>query len=159
MRHLIFTVMLPAFASCGAPAPHPEGAASTGKARAAGHIEVRTYEPATYDPAGTKLNELHVTETFTGDIAGEGTARMLQARRADGSASFVAIERVTGTIGGKHGTFLLQDAGTLTGNKVVGTWFVVPRSGTEELVSLRGEGSFDATLGQHAAYVLDYWFE
>jgi Protein of unknown function (DUF3224) len=48
----------------------------------------------------------------------------LQAGRADGSASFVGIERVTGAVGGRTGTFLLQDAGTVEGNVVSGDWFV-----------------------------------
>jgi Protein of unknown function (DUF3224) len=130
--------------------------------RASGHIEVKTYQSTPYAPAApaaTSLNQLDVTETFTGDISGEGVARMLQALRADGSASFVAIERVTGTIAGKRGSFLLQDQGTLVGTKVTGTWFVIAGSGTDELADLRGEGAFEATLGQHASYTLDYWFE
>jgi len=84
---------------------------------------------------------------------------MLQAQRKDGSASFCAIERVDGTLDGKKGTFLLQDQGSLHGTKVKGTWFVVPGSGTGGLAGLRGDGSFEAELGQHASYVLDYWFE
>jgi Protein of unknown function (DUF3224) len=98
-------------------------------------------------------------EAFHGDIEGEGSARFLQAARADGSASFVGIERVSGRIGGREGTFLLQDAGTLEGNTVSGEWFVIPGSGTGELVGLRGEGGFTAALGEGAEITLDYWFE
>ena len=94
-----------------------------------------------------------------GDITGEGAARMLQTLRADGSASFVALERVVAKLDGRHGSFVLQDEGTLTGNRVKGTWFVVAGSGTGELAGLRGEGGFDAELGQHADYTLAYWFE
>jgi Protein of unknown function (DUF3224) len=133
----------------------------TTKQTAAGKIQVKTYEPIPYQPAGDgpALNEIRVTETFTGDVQGEGVARMLQALRADGSATFCAIERVTGTLAGKHGTFLLQDEGTLEGTKVRGRWFVVPRSATGELTGLRGEGSFEAELGQHASYAINYWFD
>jgi hypothetical protein len=42
---------------------------------------------------------------------------------------------------------------------VKGDWFVVPGSGTGELAGLRGEGGFQAELGQHADVTLDYWFE
>lgn len=131
------------------------------KTTATAKIEVRTYEPQPYDsPAdGPELVELYITEAFHGDIEGEGTVRFLQAVRADGSASFAGIERVTGSIGGKSGTFLLQDAGTLEGNVVSGTWFVVPGSGTGELTGLRGEGGFTANLGESADVTLDYWFE
>jgi Protein of unknown function (DUF3224) len=129
--------------------------------RATGHIEVQTYEPQTYDGSadGPDLIEIHVTETFTGDIAGEGRARFLQTMRKDGSASFVGVERVSGIIAGRRGTFVLQDTGVLEGTTVTGQWFVVPGSGGGELVGLRGEGGFSAELGQHAVITLDYRFE
>jgi hypothetical protein len=131
------------------------------KTRATGRIEVTSYEPQAYEePAGApQLMEIHVTETFSGDIEGHGVVRFLQAIRADGSASFVGIERVTGSIAGRAGSFLLQDQGTLEGSTVKGEWFVVPGSGTEELTGLRGDGGFVAELGQHADITLDYWFE
>ncbi len=126
---------------------------------AAGNIQVKTWETATFDPAqGSSLNEIRVTEDFLGDIQGEGAARMLQVLRPDGSASFVAVERVVGTVGGRKGSFVLQDEGTLVGDRVKGTWFVVAGSGTGELAGLRGEGGFEAQLGQHAQYTLSYWF-
>ena len=133
----------------------------TDRTPATGRIEVKTYEPQPYDEVedGPNLVEIQVTETFTGDIEGEGVVRFLQAIREDGSASFVGIERVTGSIDGRQGTFLLQDAGTLEGSTVKGDWFVVPGSGTGELAGLRGEGGFEAELGQHASITLDYWFE
>ena len=131
---------------------------------ATGHIEVQSYEALPFDqpggqPGGATLNELRVTEAFTGDIVGQGSARMLQAQRADGSASFVALERVVGTLAGKRGSFVLQDEGALVGTRVTGRWFVVAGSGTEGITGLRGEGGFEAELGQRASYTLDYWFE
>jgi hypothetical protein len=131
------------------------------KTHATGRIDVKTYEPQPYEEAddGPNLIEIHVSETFSGDIEGEGVARFLQAVRKDESASFVGIERVTGSVAGRSGSFLLQDAGTLEGNTVNGDWFVIPGSGTGELSGLRGEGGFTAELGQHASITLDYWFE
>jgi hypothetical protein len=87
---------------------------------------------------------------------------MLQVALDPTSASFCAVERVSGSLAGRSGTFVLQDEGTLTGTRVYGRWFVVPGSATGDLRGLRGlrgEGSFEAELGQHAAYVLDDWFE
>ena len=134
---------------------------TSAKQRAVGNIEVSTYEPHPYEPSadGPSLVEIHVSETFHGDIEGNGVARFLQAVRTDGSASFVGIERVTGMIAGKSGSFLLQDAGTVAGNVVKGTWFVIPNSGTGDLASLRGDGDFTAEVGQRASITLDYWFE
>jgi hypothetical protein len=129
--------------------------------RATGRIEVQTYEPQAYEQPddGPQLVEIQVTETFSGDIEGQGVVRFLQSIRADGAASFVGIERVTGRVGDRHGSFLLQDPGTLAGSTVSGEWFVIPGSGTGELAGLRGEGGFEAELGQHASITLDYWFE
>lgn len=134
---------------------------TSARTHASAVITVHKYEPVAYEePAGGPvLTRIHVQESFTGDISGEGVVEFLQAGRADGSASFVGIERVTGAVGGRTGTFLLQDAGTVEGNVVSGDWFVIPGSGTGELAGLRGEGGFRANLGEGAQVYLDYWFE
>ena len=131
------------------------------RTRADAVITVHKYEPAAYFvPAdGPVLTRIHVEESFSGDISGDGVVEFLQAARADGSAIFVGIERVTGTVGGRRGTFLLQDAGTVADGIVSGDWFVVPGSGTGGLAGLRGEGGFRADLGEGAQVHLDYWFE
>ena len=130
---------------------------TTTRTRANAVITVHTYEPAAYDEQaqGPALSRIHVEESFTGDIAGTGVVEFLQAAGEDGSASFVGIERVTGTVAGRSGTFLLQDAGTVDGNVVNGDWFVIPGSGTGDLVGLRGEGGFRANLGEGAQVHLD----
>jgi hypothetical protein len=132
-----------------------------GKTRATAVITVHKYEPVPYEePAdGPALTRIHVEESFSGDIEGDGITEFLQAAQADGSASFVGIERVTGTVAARRGTFLLQDAGVVEGTVVTGNWFVVPGSGTGELTGLRGEGGFRANLGEGAQVHLDHWFE
>jgi Protein of unknown function (DUF3224) len=124
-------------------------------------IAVQTYEPEAYDESAgaPALVRIHVEEQFSGDIEGAGVANFLQVSLAEDSASFVGIERVTGRIGDRSGSFVLQDAGTLEGTTVSGRWFVVPASGTAELAGLRGEGGFTAQVGEGAAVTLDYWFE
>jgi len=132
-----------------------------GVTRAEAVITVHKYEPTAYDEPtdGPALTRIHVEESFSGDIEGDGVVEFLQASRADGSASFVGLERITGTVAGRTGTFLLQDAGTVAGNIVSGTWFVVPGSGTDQLAGFRGEGAFRANLGEGAQVSLDYRFE
>jgi Protein of unknown function (DUF3224) len=134
---------------------------ASARTRATAVITVRTYEPAAYDESaeGLALTRIHVEEGFSGDISGDGVVEFLQAARPDGSASFVGIERVTGAVSGREGTFLLQDAGTVKDNIVSGDWFVIPGSGTGGLAGLRGEGGFRANLGEGAQVHLDYWFE
>jgi hypothetical protein len=131
------------------------------RTHAAGLISVKVWNPKPYDEPeeGPALVRIHVEEEFSGGIVGSGVVEFLQAQLGNSQASFVGIERVTGSIGGRRGTFLLQDQGTLEGTTVSGTWFVVPNSGTDELGGLRGEGGFVAQVGQGAEITLDYWFE
>jgi hypothetical protein len=137
------------------------GSSSRDHPHATGKISVKTYQPTPYDQShdGPELTRIHVVEDFSGDIEGEGIATFLQTTRSASDASFVGVERVTGSIGGRSGTFVLQDQGTLKGDTVCGEWFVVPASGTGELRGLRGEGCFKAKLGHRADVTLDYWFE
>ena len=131
------------------------------KRRATGHTVVKTYQPTAYDEMadGPSLFENRVDETFTGDVEGEGTVRVIQAARKDGSATFVGIERVRGAVGGRKGSFLLQISGTDLGRERKAEWFVVPGSGTGGLKGLRGEGGFQARRGEHGSIWLDYDFE
>jgi hypothetical protein len=132
-----------------------------GRTRANAVITVHNYQPSAYDEPdeGPVLTRIHVEESFTGDITGDGVVEFLQAGQGDGSASFVGVERITGQLAGRRGTFLLQDAGTVQDQIVSGDWFVIPGSGTGELAGLRGEGGFRANLGEGAQVHLDYWFE
>jgi hypothetical protein len=126
-----------------------------------GKTEVKTFQPVTYEEPneGPKLTEVHLTETFTGDIQAESSARSLQVQAADGSASYCGVQRVVGTLDGRRGSFVLQHQGTLKAKQMKTTWFVVPGSGTGDLRGLRGEGGFEAELGRHGSWTLDYWFE
>jgi hypothetical protein len=131
------------------------------KHHAVGRTTVTTYEAQAFDeePGAPTLSDIRMTETFTGDIEGEGTARVVQAAFADGGATFTGIERVRGCLAGKSGTFSLQVHGTVVGKAMTAEWFVVPRSGTGGLAGLSGEGGFKAELGQHGDVWLDYHFE
>jgi len=131
------------------------------KRRATGRTEVKSYQPTPYDELadGPSLLEIHVDETFSGDIEGEGTVRVIQAVRKDGSASLVGIERVRGAIADRKGTFLLQVSGSLVKKELKAEWFVVPGSGTGDLRGLRGEGGFKAQVGEQGSIWLDYYYE
>lgn len=103
--------------------------------------------------------EIQLSETFTGDIDGESTVRALQIRRADHSASLVSLQRFTGTLGGRRGTFVLQGSETVDHGKITAQWFVVPGSGTGQLTGLRGQGGFEGEFGKGSTGTLDYYFE
>ena len=79
--------------------------------------------------------------------------------RDDGSASFVGLERVVGSVGGRSGSFVFQHTGTFKGGVATVTLMVVPGSGTGDLHGLSGKGGF--TVGHQGPYsiTLDYDFE
>src|ERR1051326_911779 len=89
------------------------------KLRATGRTEVKTYVPTPFDEVadGPSLVEVQLTETFRGDIEGESTVRVIQAARKDGSMTFVGLQRVRGSVGGRTGSFLLQPSGTVVGKE------------------------------------------
>jgi hypothetical protein len=98
-------------------------------------------------------------ETFTGDLNGESSVRVLQVHREDRSASMVSLQRVRGKLSGRQGTFVLQDSDIIEDGNIKATWFIVPGSGTGELSGLRGEGGFAGEFAKGSDATLNYWFE
>jgi hypothetical protein len=75
----------------------------------------------------------------------------------EGSAGYVAIERVSGTLHGRSGIFVLQHSGTMTRGSPLRTITVVPDSGTGELVGLAGRMTIIIAGGKHS-YDFEYTF-
>jgi hypothetical protein len=115
-------------------------------------------EPEANDsvPAGVALARLAIDKQFSGDLEATSKGAMLSARTpvAD-SAGYVAIERVTGVLKGRRGSFVLQHNGTLNRGVQHLTIQVVPDSGTDELTGLAGEMKINIAGGQHF-YEFDY---
>jgi len=105
---------------------------------------------------GVSLGRMSIDKQYHGDIEGSGKGEMLTALTAvKGSAGYVAIERVNGTLQGRKGTFLLQHSGTVTGGVQQLTVAVVPDSGTGELVGLAGKMTINIVDGKHL-YEFEY---
>jgi hypothetical protein len=100
-----------------------------------------------------------VTQTFSGDIEGEGTVEYLMMYSNEAFACFIGQQRIVGHVGGRSGSFVLHLSGTFDGSKAEATWSVVPGSATGELRGMRGEGNFSVPLGKTASVTLDYKFE
>ena len=112
-------------------------AVSHTRAHAEAKIRVQSSEAKPYDQtAGPALMEIHLSETFTGDIDGEATVRALQVQRDHQSASLVSMQRFRGKLAGRQGTFVLQGQETVEHGQIKAAWFVVPGSGTGDLSSL-----------------------
>jgi hypothetical protein len=107
-----------------------------------------------------KLTHTRVTNSYVGDIAGEGTSESLMFYRDEAFATYFGMERVVGTVGGRSGSFVLKGTGTFEEGAATTTWTVVAGSGTGELRGLRGDGGYVARHGEsEVAYTLDYYFE
>jgi len=103
-----------------------------------------------------KMTRASVTKTFTGDIEAEGRVEYLMMYRADGSATFVGLERVVGRVGDKSGSFVLQRAGVFEAGQAKESYSVIPGSATGELRGLRGEGSTALGHATEYSFTLDY---
>src|SRR5262249_28072353 len=107
-------------------------------------------------PTDAALGRMSLDKQFHGDLEATSKGEMLAASTAvKGSAGYVAIERVSGTLHGRRGTFVLQHSGTMTRGAGVLTITVVPDSGTDELAGLAGTMAIDIADGRHA-YTFDY---
>lgn len=125
--------------------------------RATGSFEVTMQPQSTAEPApGAALGRLSLEKTFDGDLVGVGKGEMLTAMtETPGSAGYVAIERVTGTLHGRTGSFVFQHAGTMDRGAKTLSVTVVPDSGTEQLAGIAGRFAIEIVDGQHR-YEFDY---
>jgi hypothetical protein len=130
---------------------------NTVTARATGSFDVKISPLANDTPAeGSPLGRMSIDKQFHGDLEGASKGEMLTAGTAiKNSAGYVAIERVTGTLHGRNGTFALQHNATMTRGVGALDIIVVPDSGTGELTGLSGRLSIEITGGKHF-YVFDY---
>ena len=120
--------------------------------RATGTFEVKL-TPQSDAPVG----RMSIDKQFQGDLAGTSSGQMLMASSPSvkGSAGYVAIEKVTGTLNGHHGSFYLQHTGTMTRGVGELTITVIPDSGSDELAGLRGNMNIIIADGKHS-YEFDY---
>ncbi|MBK7934813.1 MAG: DUF3224 domain-containing protein [Acidobacteria bacterium] len=108
---------------------------------AKGTFDVKVTPLAAEENVGdATIGRLSLAKTFSGDLAGTSKGQMLgsQSEAVAGSGGYVAMERFTGTLGGKKGSFTLQHIGTMQGGKFDLDIMVVPDSGTGELTGISG---------------------
>lgn len=122
-----------------------------------GTFEVRLSPQGSDDAIeGVSVGRLSIDKQFHGDLVATGKGEMLTARTAiQGSAGYVAIERVVGALHSRSGTFVLQHTGVMTRGTQHLTIAVVPDSGTGQLAGLAGAMTITITGGHHS-YQFDY---
>jgi hypothetical protein len=107
---------------------------------------------------GSKVTRAQVSKSFSGELEGEGTVEWLMGYDEDGKATFVGLERIVGTLGGKQGSFVLQHSGSFDGKTAKAEITIVPGSGSGDLSGLTGDGTFEAGMGEDGErrVTLDY---
>jgi hypothetical protein len=121
--------------------------------RATGTFDV-SFEPLSSDEEW--LGRMRVGKVYAGDLTGTGVGQMMSVGTAvEGSAGYVAIERITGTLHGRGGSFVVQHQGLMARGHGSLTVTVVPDSGTDDLTGLSGELTITNDDGKHT-YALDY---
>lgn len=123
---------------------------------ATGTFEVKL-EPLADDHAtAAGLGRMSIDKKFHGDLEASSQGQMISAMSAvKGSAGYVALERVVGTLSGRKGAFVLQHSGTMNRGTPALTVSVVPDSATEELTGLSGNLSIIIADGKHS-YDFEY---
>jgi hypothetical protein len=119
--------------------------------KAGGSFDLKLVRAGTEVKTGrTATGRMLIEKTYHGALTGKGTGEMLTAvTDTPGSAVYVAIERVSGTLNGKKGEFALHHRGTRSGGESLLSIAVVPDSGTDELTGIRGELAINIVDGQH----------
>lgn len=118
------------------------------------------------DDSAMTVVETRLEENFSGGLVGKGIATHLRIERNDGTGMLTCYERITGSLDGRTGSFLLQASGfTDRHHTVHGRWEILEGSGTSELAGLRGYAAFaampdkSAKTGWSADTSLTYWFD
>ncbi|PPK88738.1 uncharacterized protein DUF3224 [Neolewinella xylanilytica] len=114
-------------------------------------VKMSPLEPyADSGKAGPTLGRMSLDKTFTGPLTGSSQGEMLTGMTAtQGSAGYVAMEKVTGSLDGKSGSFILQHFGVMHAGDSRLILEVVPASGTDELLGLRGTMYIRQEDGKH----------
>lgn len=122
-----------------------------------GEFEVnRSIEPPCDIGDGAVVGYYRIDKRFHGELDASSVVHMLATGTdTPGSAAYVAIERVSGTLQGRTGSFLLQHNGIMTRGVPTLSLTVVPDSGAGELLGINGAMAIDITGGKHF-YTFDY---
>jgi len=125
--------------------------------RASGTFEVKLTPQASGERAAdAPPGRMTIDKQFHGDLEASSKGEMLTAMTGvEGSAGYVAIERVSGKLHNRKGTFVLQHSGTMARGTQQLSVTVVPDSGTDQLTGITGKMTIDIADGKHS-YGFEY---
>ena len=142
--------------ACAATPPAPSSTGAIMKhARGSFEVSLKPLDPYNRS-AEAELGRRSIDKQFHGELEAVSQGEMLSAGTpTKGSAGYVAIERVTGSLDGRSGSFTLQHNATMTRGTPYLNIIVVPDSGTGQLAGLSGTMNIIITDGKHA-YDFEY---
>jgi hypothetical protein len=125
---------------------------------AAGSFRVLSGSEDPYDEldGGIRLTHASGAQAFSGDIQGDGAVHWLMLYRGDKTAHFVGLQRITGSVGGRRGSFVLAAEGDHDGASSRIALTVIQGTGTGDLAGIEGEGTLVAPGGATGRYELEY---
>jgi Protein of unknown function (DUF3224) len=147
---LAVTVLSFFFLSSSLPQSQPKDAPMTQRATGPFEVKLVPLDPS-FKTEDNFLGRMSIDKQFHGDLEATSKGEMLSASTSvKGSAGYVAIERVTGSLGGRTGTFILQHNATMARGTPQLNIIVVPDSGTGQLTGLTGNMNIIITNGKHS---------
>lgn len=115
-----------------------------------GKFEVKLTPQSMAEPGAANLGRLAIAKRYFGDLDAQAVGEMLTASgTVAGSAVYVAVEHVTGTLSGRRGSFALHHTGIMDRGAAQLTITVVPDSGSDELAGLTGTMSITIAEKEH----------
>jgi hypothetical protein len=125
--------------------------------RATASFDITTWDEQPYDERdGVKLSRTRVVKAFRGEIEGESTAELLMALAGEDAAAYVGVERVTGRVNGRQGSFVYLHTATASGGSQSASWTVMSGSGSGELAGISGQIRIDNLPDGGHVLTLDY---
>jgi hypothetical protein len=119
-------------------------------------VKIVPQKPDSDVAEAAKLGRMSIDKQFHGDLDATSKGEMIATQtEVKGSAGYVAMERVTGTLKGRKGTFVLQHSATMNRGVPELSITVVPDSGTDELTGLTGKMNIIIANGKHS-YEFEY---
>lgn len=125
--------------------------------KATGSFNVKlALQPASAQAEEAVIGRRTLEKEFLGDLVASSCGEMLALMTAvEGSMAYVALEKITGSLAGKQGSFVLQHASQMIRGKPFQSIRVVPDSGTDALLGLEGEMQIEIRDGEHL-YCFEY---
>jgi hypothetical protein len=153
-KQLVAAVVVLAFICCAA--AQNQTAPTEKPMHATGSFDVKISPPSPADPA-SGASRFSGEKQYHGDLEAGGRADMLASGDPKtGNAGIVGIEKVSGKLNGRTGSFVLQHSGRMTGGAQEYSVTVVPGSGTDELSGIAGNMKIRIEPGGKHFYDFDY---